>query len=139
MLNDEPNVYTLTRAAPSGPFSVWHPFLDIVWPPLLGSSGLGALRALALATDTDVRSEVFEVAELASLIGVAPVRFVSAVHRLSDRGLMEVADNELFVPRYVHGPSVDEMATLPLISQRAAWTRLTQGSVRSSVREPRTD
>ena len=113
-----------TTAAARGPFSVWDGFLDIVWPPLLGSTGLPVLRALALALDEG--GERFEIHDLASLVGLAPSRFLSALDRLVAHDLVSFADDRLLVPERVPGPPVELVSELPAMSRRAAWTWLTQ-------------
>lgn len=120
----EPHVYVIDRGDATGPFTVWDPYLDAVWPPLLGSSALAAIRAVTLAITHLGAASTVEITQLAALVGVAPTRFVAAIGRAEEQQLAYVNGTQLSIPRRLHGPKASVMAELPLPSRTAAIDRL---------------
>ena len=119
-MNHEAIGYVLRLGKATGPFSVWSPVLNAVWPPCSGSTMLIALRGLAMLVEDGRVGDKVELDELASLVGVAPMRFTDAVERAKAFGLLTSANDQLFVPLRVHGPEPELWDELPEVSKRVA-------------------
>ncbi len=112
--------YELQRGEATGPFSLWSPVLNAVWPPCSGATMLIALRALAMLIEDGRVGSFVETEELGALVGIAPSRFVHAVELAKGFGLVTGEDQVLYVPLRVHGPEPELWNSLPLVSQRLA-------------------
>lgn len=112
--------YELQRGEATGPFSVWSPVLNAVWPPCSGATMLIALRGLVMLLEDGRVGSFVAAEELGALVGIAPSRFVDAVDRAKGFGLLTGEDPVLYVPLRVHGPEPELWDALPLVSQRVA-------------------
>ena len=125
-MTTEPAGYVLGQGAPTGPFSLWSPVLNAVWPPCSGATMLIALRGLGMLVEDGRVGSFVDVDELASVVGVAPTRFVDAVERAKQFGLLTGSGEELLVPVRVHGPEQQVWDALPEVSQRVAQRVIAQ-------------
>lgn len=121
---DQPEAFTLRYINGTGPFSIWDPYLDAVWPPLLGSTALAALRSIEMAIIEKGEGTDVPVDLLASLAGIAPQRFIDALTRASHKSLIHIDQDQLHLPHRFHGPNTLQVSALPDISIAVAERRL---------------